>query len=237
MPEKTLVHEDIYVYVDPIINITENMTAANSFSFSNDATEQVSDLGIFTIDIISGSYTQAVITAGNKSATFATTMATGNQLVLNFRDMSFKKGTTLIFADDIPILADNAVNTITITLTGTGSAKVTRDYEKVQVNNNDILFLEGISVDTSFERAKKILLTGQEKVLKSEKKVHSFSINGIWNRVEVSKFTDKFRLRLVDIDGSKLETLANCYKSSIGTSSSSNGDLTFTISGSCEKIF
>jgi hypothetical protein len=237
MPELTLVHEDIYVYVDPIAETSENKTAANSFSFSNDSTEQVAELGVFTIDILSGSYTKLTIAAGGKTATFNTAMATGNKLVLDFRNMNFKKGSTLLFADDIPVVTDNATTTITVTLTGTGSAKVTRVYEKATTNNNDIWFVEGVSVDTSFERPKKTFLSGEEKVLKGEKKVHSFSINGIWNRAEVSKFTDKFRLRLVDIDGSKLETLASCRKESVAKSSSSNGDLTFTISGSCEKIF
>lgn len=235
--KKTLIHEDIYVYVDPIIEITDAKTAASSFTFVNDAIEQIADLGTFEIEILSGSYTRVVITVGDKKSTFNTTLTVGNKMNINFRDLHFIKGSTLVFTDDIPVLADNTTNNITIALTGTGSAKITRKYNKAQVNNNDIWFLESFSIDTSIEQAKKTLLTGQEKILKSEKKVHSFSINGLWSQEEISKFTNLFRLRLVDEDGVKLETLTNCVINSTGKSSSSGGDLTYTISGSCEKIF
>lgn len=207
--EKTLVHEDIYLYVDPITEISDVKTAANSFTFINNAISEIADLGTFDIEIVSGSYTKVVINSGNKTATFNVQLTTGNKLTLNFRDFYFAKGTTLVFSDDIPVLADNANSNITITLTGTGSAKVTRKYNKAQTNNNDVWFLDSFSVDTSVERVKKTLLSGKEKNIKGEKKVHSFSINGLWNQVEISKFTNLFRIRLVDENGVKLETLAN----------------------------
>ncbi|QJT70412.1 hypothetical protein [Microcystis phage MaeS] len=233
----TLVHEDIYVYIDPITEVSVNLTAANSFTFSNTATEQIADLGVFTIDIVSGSYTKLVITAGGKSATFNIAMATGNQLVLDFRNNHFKKGTTLLFADDLPILTDNTTENITITLTGTGSTKVTRVYERVTLNNNDIWFVEGVSYDTNIERLSKKLVNGTEKTIKGEKKVHSFSINGLWSKTEVDKFSSKFRMRLVDDQAIKIATLANCYRNGDNRASSAAGDFTYTISGTCEKIF
>lgn len=233
----TLLHEDIYVYIDPITEATESETAANSFSFDNDAVEQVADLGIFEIEVLSGSYSKVVITSGDKSSTITKALAIGDKLILDFRNIHFSEGGEMIFVDDIPVLDSNTSSSISIALTGTGSAKVTRKYFKAQVNNNDIWFLESVSVDTSYERPKKILLSGQEKTLKGEKKVHSFSINGIWSQDEISKFTNVFRMRLVDEEGNKLETLANCVINSSGKSSSSGGDLTYAISGSCEQIF
>lgn len=234
--EKTLVHEDVFVYVDPITEISDSKTAANAFTFANNALNEMADLGIFTLTVNSGSYSKVVITAGNKSSTFNVPLAAGEKMTLDFRNLHFSKGSAMYFADDIPSLVDNSNSNITVTLTGTGSATIIRKYLKAQTNNNDIWFVESLSVDTSIEQTKKTLYNGQEKTLKSEKKVHSFSINGIWSETEVSKFTEKFRLRLVDEDARKLDTLLNCTKSSIGKSSSSGGDLTYSISGSCEKI-
>lgn len=234
----TLVHEEIYVYIDPITEVTETQTASNSFTFVNNSLEEIADLGVFDIEVLSGSYSKVVITAGNnKTSTFNIALTTGNKMKLDFRNIHFLKGAELLYAEDIPYLADNSNSNITITLTGTGSANITRKYEKAQVNNSDLWFLESVSIDTNYERPKKILLTGQEKTLKGEKKVHSFSINGIWSQDEISKFTEKFRMRLVDEEARKLNTLANCVINSSGRSSSSGGDLTYAISGSCEKIF
>lgn len=234
----TLVHEDIYIYADPIIEYTETKKdVATTCSFTNDAIEQVADLGVFEVNISSGSFTQLVITIGDKAATFNGSFGAGNILTLNFRDLYFANGDALIFPDDIPVLTDGEIEEITVSLTGSGFVEVTRNYNKIHEQGNDIWFVESLSVDTSIERPKKTLVSGKEKTINSEKKVHSFSINGLWSQEEVSKFTDLFRLWLVDEEGNKLNVLANCRIDSNGYSSSSNGDLTYAISGSCEKIF
>lgn len=249
MANLTLYHEDIYIYIDPVTEVTDTQTANNSFDFdttlqvvdlggSTDLTptEQAADLGIFEIEIKAGSYKKVVISAGNKSSTFNIDLIIGDKLILDYRNLHFSKGNQLLFTDDIPVIYDNAQGNITIELTGSGVATVSRTYEYAQTNNLDLMFVESLSVDTSIERAKKVFLNNQEKTLKGEKKSHSFSINGLWSQDEISKFTDKFRLRLVDEGGNKLETLSNCRVNSDGKSSSSNGDLTFAISGSCEKL-
>lgn len=234
----TLVHEDIYVYVDPIIEVTETIKdVIGSCLFTNEATEQIADLGIFEINFSSGNFTQLVITVGNKIATFNETFSTGNKVVLNFRDLVFTKDGALIFCDDIPTLTDNSEEEILVNLTGTGYVQITRTYKQARQSDNDVWFVESLSVDTNIEHLKKTLISGKEKTINSEKKVHSFSINGLWSQEEVSKFTDLFRIWLVDEEGVRLETLANCRVDSINRTSSSGGDLTYAISGSCEKIF
>ena len=234
----TLVHEDIYVYVDPVQEITDTKTAANDFTFTNDAIEQTADIGVFELTVMSGNYSNVVITIGNKTSTINVALAAGEKMVLDFRNRHFMKGGSMYFVDnDIGNLNDNDIGDISIALTGTGSVEITRRYEKAQLNNNDIWFLESVSVDTSYERPKKIIYNGQEKNLKGEKKVHSFSINGLWSQDELRKFANKFRMRLVTEDGVKLETLANCAIGSISKNSSSGGDFTYAISGSCEQIF
>jgi len=234
----TLMHEDIYVYVDPIIPVSEAKTATDTFTFANDAVEQVSDIGIFTINVSSGNYTKVVVKVGDKTTTINVPLAAGETFVANFRDLYFSKDNSIYFpTDDIVELKDNSKEDIVITLTGSGSATVERMYNKVQINDNDVWFVDSISVDHSFEQTKKVLYDGSEKNVRNEKKTYSFSINGLWSQKEIDKFTDLFRVRLVDEEGTKLETLANCTVNSLNYSSSSGGDFTYAISGSCEKIF
>lgn len=234
----TLMHEDIYVYVDPIIPVSETKTATNTFTFANDAVEQVSDIGIFTINVSSGDYTKVVVKVGDKTTTINVPLTAGETFVANFRDLYFSKDDSIYFpTDDIVELKDNSKEDIVITLTGSGSATVERMYNKAQINDNDVWFVDSISVDHSFEQTKKVLYDGSEKNVRNEKKTYSFSINGLWSQKEIDKFTDLFRVRLVDEEGTKLETLANCTVNSLNYSSSSGGDFTYAISGSCEKIF
>ena len=132
-------HEDIYVYVDPIIPVSETKTGTNTFTFENDATEQVSDIGIFTINVSSGNYTKVVIQVGDKTTTINVPLAQNETFVANFSDLYFFKNDSLYFpTDDIVNLKDNSNENIVITLTGSGSASVNRTYRKVQMNNNDV---------------------------------------------------------------------------------------------------
>lgn len=234
--EKTLVHEDIYAYIDPITE-TEDKKAGNSVSFINDAREGIADNGRFYITVISGSLTKIDISDGYKTLNINQSLSLGDSLLLDFNNMVFKKNEILFFLDDFIELNDNEYHVINVNITGTGTFETTYTFMKIEQNFEDVMYLEGISVETSIDRPKKTLLSGKEKTLKGEKKVHSFSINGLWNQDEISKFTSIFRMRLVDEEGTKLNTLANCRINSNGKSSSSGGDLTFSISGSCEEIF
>lgn len=234
--EKTLVHEDIYAYIDPIKDKVES-GKGTFIEFVNDARESVVDNGVFNITITSGSFSKLVLNDGYKDIEIIGNFSLNSFWVLDFRNMHFTKDGSLFFIEDVFDLKDNEYNVLTLEFTGTGEAEVDYMFRGLEESSSDLMYLESLSIDSSLERQKKILLTGQEKILNSEKKVHSFSINGLWNQQEIAKFTDNFRIRLVDEEGTKLETLANCYKNSVGKSSSSNGDLTYAISGSCEKIF
>lgn len=233
--EKTLVHEDIYAYVDPIDEYISVKTGS-TMDFVNDSRNGVVDQGEFIVTCKSGEVTKLVINDGNKNVEFVIGLKIGEKAKLDFRNNHFSKAGELFFSNDIIDLQDDKENIITVTLEG-GEAEVEYTYEKATEVFTDITFLESINVDETKETIKKTLANGKEKFIKSTKKTYSFSINGIWNRDEIGKFIDAFRLRLVDENGNPLETLAYCVVDSKGRSSSSGGDLTYTVSGSCQKIY
>ena len=233
--EKTLVHEDIYAYVDPVDEYNIIKTGSH-LEFLNDSRNEVVDQGEFIIICKSGHITKIVINDGYKDIEIPIDLNIGEGIKLDFRNNHFIKSDKLFFLDDIISLKDNKENVISIMTEG-GDAEVSYKYKKATETSNDLMFFEGVNVDETRESIKKTLMNGTEKFIESAKKTYSFSINGIWNQDEISKFVDVFRLRLVDEEGNALETLAHCVVESKGRSSSSGGDLTYTISGSCQKIY
>jgi hypothetical protein len=233
----TLVHEDIYVYTDPITTVVETKTGT-TFEFTNNATENIIDPGILEITVASGSFTKVNFTVGEQQMNITVPLTVNDKLVLDFRNNIFKKNGSLIFTDNILSFEDDSYVIINLTLTGTGQSSVTYTFDTSIAQYDDLAFLESLSADESFEFKSRTNIKNQKQIKGDVAKTYSFSLSMLWNDEQSINFPDTFRLRLTDEDGNKLETLAGCRVTSIRKGSSSNGgDYTFEVSGSCEKIY
>jgi hypothetical protein len=233
----TLVHEDIYVYTDPLTTVVE-MKTGTSFEFTNNATENIIDPGIFELTVTSGSFTKVNFTVGEQQMNITVPLVVNDKLVLDFRNNIFKKNGSLIFTDNILSFEDDSYTIINLTLTGTGQSSVTYTFDTFIAQYDDLAFLESLSADESFEFKSRTNIKNQKQIKGDVAKTYSFSLSMLWNDEQSINFPDTFRLRLTDEDGNKLETLAGCRVTSIRKGSSSNGgDYTFEVSGSCEKIY
>lgn len=232
----TLVHEDIYVYVDPIKEKQWTLKG-NDIDFSNYSNNQIVDPGVFNITVTSGSYDSLVITTRYNSLTLSMPLPEGSELVLDFTNKHFILDGSQIFLDNLIELKDDDYSNINLSFTGTGEKETTYSYFAAEENFDDVYFVESIDVTESTPSTKRTNVKGSTKLIPNAKKDYSFSINGLWNAVELSKFPELFRLRLTDEEGTLLETLSHCRIDDKKKSSSSGGDYTYSISGVCEKIF
>lgn len=233
----TLVHEDIYVYTDPLNTIVETKTGT-TFEFTNNATENIIDPGVFEIKVTSGSFTKVNFTVGEQQLAITIPLVTNDKLVLDFRNNIFKKNGSLVFADNALSFEDDSYTIINLTLTGTGQSSVTYTFDTFIAQYDDLAFLESLSADESFEFKTRTNIKNQKQVKGDATKTYNFSLSMLWNDEQSTEFPEVFRLRLTDEDGNKMETLAGCRVNSIRKGSSSNGgDYTFEVSGTCEKIY
>jgi hypothetical protein len=233
----TLVHEDIYVYVDPIEENSITKTGS-SIKFVNDSTNKVSDLGVFDITITSGSFSNLTITTPLGTLNTGIPFALNDHIVLDFRELHFTKNGTLIFLEDAIELGNNDISDIDLSFVGTGSATVKYSHTKVIPSNVDLYFCESLDYGEAISRLSKVNIKNETKVLKGEKKDYSFGINGLWNDGELNKFSPEFNLRLVDEEGKKIDILSGCrIDSSNKSSSSGGGDFSYSLSGIFKKIF
>jgi len=233
----TLVHEDIYVYTDPLNTVVETKTGT-SFEFVNNATENIIDPGIFEITVTSGSFTKINFTIDEQQMDITVPLTANDKLVLDFRNNIFKKNGSLVFTDNVLSFEDDSYTIINLTLTGIGQSSVTYTFDTFIAQYDDLAFLESLSAEKSIEFQSQTNIKNQKRIKGKGVETYSFSLSMLWNEEQSVDFPESFRLRLTDEDGNKLETLVGCRVTSIRKGSSSNGgDYTFEISGSCEKIY
>lgn len=241
MSEITLVHEDIYVYVDKISLKNETKTGTTTCTLTNNTKGMVADGGVIEISIDSGSYTSTKLTCNGRTITINKKLIVGSTLIIDLNKFIGRLGNDIVLLNNYITLKDNSTsNDITVTLTGSGSFTCSYNRNQVVKNNNDLYFCENIDISTGYDHVITTNVQGKNKLIKTAKKNHSWSINGLWNGDELKKFVSdskEFCLRIVDIDNNVLETVSNCTISSIGKSSSSDSDYTYSISGSCLEIF
>ena len=236
----TLVHEDIYVYIDKIEEQTQSVSGTTAISLNNNATDSVVDPGVIKITITSGSYTGVTVSNGTDTLTINKPLATNDVLVLDLRNRRYTLNGTPLFCDAVLDLKDDTFNIINISFTGTGNANIEYTRNQVVLNNSDLYFCTGLNVNQNEEILKTTNIKGKTRNRKTAKKEFTWGISGLWNKTELSKFessTSLFRLRLVDEEGTELETLANCMISSFQKSSSEGNDFTYSLDGTCEAIF
>ena len=236
----TLIHEDIYVYVDKIEENIQTLSGANNFALTNNSTQSIVDKGLVEIVVNSGSYTGLTLSDGTNTLTITKPLPTGSLIEIDLRNNSYKVDGSLFLFDTVLELKDDFNNALNLVITGTGTATVKYKRNLVVVNNNDLYFCTGLDVSQENDVVYKTNIKGEIKLRKGEKKTFKFGINGLWNETELDKFesgSGMFRLRLVDEDGVELEKLVNCVIASFQKGSSDGGDYTYSLNGSCEKIF
>ena len=233
----TLVHEDIYVYVDEMVT-KKVIKIGKDFSFTNDSLEGIADLGLFEIEITQGNFTGMIISFADQSLTINLPLVIGDKVTLDFRTNTFKKNGTRFYTDNILVLEGNSYTTINVSFLGTGQSEVTYSYNRYEEQSDDLMFVDSISAEENIEYQSRTNIKNKQQYIKGSKKTYSFSISTLWTEEQETVIPDEFRLRLTDEDGNNLEILAGCRVTSKRKGSSSNGgDYTFEISGSCEKIY
>lgn len=236
----TLVHEDIYVYIDKIQEQLQTVTGTSAVNLSNDARGSVVDQGVIEITINSGSYTAIQIGSGFNSIKINKPLSEGDIILLDLRDRYYTHNDVPFFLETMLDMRDDTNHTINVAFTGTGAFEINYRRNLPVMNNNDLFFCTGLDVSENSEIAKRTNIKAQTKLRKTAKKDYTWSINGLWNDTELNKFesdSGMLRLRLVDESGMELEKLSNCVISSFQKSSSDSGDLTYSLNGSLEKIF
>lgn len=236
----TLVHEDIYVYIDKIEEIIKSKTGANTFAFSNDSKRQIADPGIFYIEIKEGEYNSLSIEGKYNTVTLTKPLPKGTIILLDFRNSHFKVNGEIVFLDDVFRVQDDDYQEVALHLSGQGEAKVKYFYLSAVENDSDLFFCTSLDVTEAVDIIKGTNVKNQTKLLKTAKKDYTWSINGLWNRDEIGKFasgTKFLRLRFIDEEQNHLETLSNCFVSNVQRGSSEDADYAYSISGTCEGIF
>lgn len=238
----TLVHEDIYLYIDPVQLdlLTLNNDNANPMTLYNDATEQVVDNGILTIEGVSGSVTGFTINDETKTIPVSVSIGVGDVVVMNFRERYYTKNGVPFLLNNYVEFEDNVVNALILSFSGTGSTEVKYEYYRPFLNNDDLFYCTSFDLNETISTIEKNNIKNQTKNIKNGKKSYTVSINGLWNETEVEKFESEsgyFRLRLIDEEGFELDKISNFVINQIQKSSSELSDLTYNISGVCDKVF
>lgn len=234
----TLMHEDIYVYIDPI-DLISDIKTGSSFTFNNSCLNDIGNFGSLTITVDSGSFTELSIDIGYDNLTVTESITAGDILIIDFNNKKFMLNGTMIFVDKILDIKDDSTTNINVTLTGSGSATAEYSYLAAVNNENDLLYCESLEMAQGYEVIRKLDVQGNIKIKKVAKSEQTWSINGLWNKFELDKFnsSEMFRLRFIDEEGSEVEILANCVISNINKTSSTTSDYTYTVSGVCQKAF
>ncbi|MEC3606307.1 hypothetical protein P9126_04740 [Bacillus glycinifermentans] len=236
----TLVHEDIYVYIDKIEEQIQSFSGTSEFVLSNIAYKSIVDQGVIEINATSGSYTSLSLSDGTETLSINQPLSAGDKVVVDLRERFYTLNGAPFLLDGFLELEDDKENTLTLSLTGAGTTEVKYKRNQVVENQMDLYFCTGIDISDNREIVKRTNVKGETKIYKTAKKEYQWSINGLWNDTEIQKFNSSsglFRLRLVDEDGVEMEKLANCVISSFQKNSSDSGDYTYTLNGNCEKIF
>ena len=236
----TLVHEDIFIYIDKVESVTQSLSGASDFSLTNNSTGSIVDYGSIEINVNSGSYTGLTMSNGVDNITINKPLTAGDTMVLDLRDKHYTLNGSVFFLDDYLTLEDDANNTISLSFVGTGELEVNYTRNQCVTNDNDLMFCSSLSHNDNSDIITKTNVKGQVKYLKSAKKSYSWDISVLCNDTELEKFESSsgyLRFRLVDEEGMDLGKLSNCVVASIQKSSSDGGDYTCSLSGSFEKIF
>lgn len=234
--EKTLVHEDIYVFIDKVENYLQTKNG-KEVTVTNNTKDTYADIGIARVTFTSGDATQVKVACNGRTITIKGSFAVNTYIDIDFRKKLYKYNGQVGLLDNYIELVEGTNNSIVFTSTIT--MKVEYIYLAPSVNNMDLMFCTSVDVTTNLESLSFKDLRGKTINYKTDTKTHQWSINVIWNDEEEGKFlapTGLLRIRLIDLDGRSLETLCNCLINSIQKSSSDSGDYTLSISGVCDTI-
>ena len=240
MSEITLMHEDIYVYIDKVRENRQLVTGNTLMTITNDATGMVADYGKMIFTVISGNYTKITLSCNGRQLNVYEYITTNNTVEIDLRNKCGKLNGRHFLLDNYITLFDDAINTIKVTLTGSGTINCEYIHNAVINNNNDLYYCQSLNVGKTKEIHSKTNVKGRKILLKTDKKSFNWSINGLWNSEEIDKFnsdTGMICIRVIDIDGNVLDNLANCLITSVSKDSSEGGDYTYAISGECMDIF
>ena len=224
-------HEDIYVYVDNLITEEYKKTGDN-VSFND--TWYFVRKGRLKITL-GGSVTSLTVKINESNAVFNFTGKVGDVLDLNFENMVFKLNGKLIFLSSYNAPANTEVVKISLSF-GTGSHQFSYFGLKEVRNNSDIDFCTSLDYSYSSEKLKRTLINNDTIDIGIAKPEYSWSINGLWNNEEVSKFGELFNLRFIDEEAKPMVRLIGCTNDSFKNGSSDSGDLTYSLSGKFKKI-
>lgn len=236
----TLVHEDIYIYIEKVEEQIQTLSGASNFSLTNNSLGSIVDLGVIEISVKSGSYTSLKMSSGTKNITINKPLPSGSSLVLDLREMYYTLNGSPFFLNDYLELKDDANNTISLSFVGTGTVDVKYTRRQVIKNDNDLMFCTSLSHNDNSDIITKTNIKGETKYIKTAKKSFSWDISVLCNDTELEKFESSsgyLRFRLVDEDGVDLGKLSNCVVASVQKGSSDGGDYTCSLNGSFEKFF
>jgi hypothetical protein len=235
--EITLVHEDIYVYIDPIVLSKQN-GQGKEVTFTNDNRYGANSLGRLRIKA-NGRIDSITLNIGGREFIIKKSLSNGQIMTLDFDNNHFKRGDEIFFLNEKLLAKENSFFTISSLVSGQGDGVFEYEYRKPQRNDCDLLFCESIDVDHGPEVSTKTNIHGINSYRDLGTRGYTWGISGIWNQEEIKKFsspTGMFRLRLVDEDGRNLEVLMNCTINNKSKSSGEGGDYAYTIGGVCEDI-
>ena len=238
MSEITLMHEDIYIYIDSINNYPQYVEGTGTLSIANDSTGIKADYGKMDITVISGTMNGLLLSCNGKEISFDCSLTAGGTMMISLEDNYYTVNGVKKLSGDRIELSDNKINSMKLTITGDAKIQVEYFHNRSVNNSGDLMFCESFSVKSDFDRTEYVNIHGQKRYSVNEKRTHTWDINGIWNSEEFEKFNaGSFSIRLVDIDGGLLELLTDCKVKSINKSSSDMSDYVYQISGTCEEIF
>lgn len=223
-------HEDIYVYIDNLITEEVKKTGDN-VSFDDNWYW----IRKGKIKIVLGGVTAKLTVKLNEGTAIFDFAGKLNDIVeLDFDKMIFKLNGKLIFLSSYNAPANTEVVKIILSF-GQGSHQFSYFGLKEVVNNNDLDFCTSLDYSYSEEKSTRTNINNETIDVGSAKQEYSWSINGLWNNEEVSKFGDLFNLRFIDEEGKPMVRLMGCTRNSFKNGSSDSGDLTYSLSGKFKK--
>lgn len=224
-------HEDIYVYVDNLITEEYKKTGDN---VSFDDTWYFVRKGRLKVTL-GGSVTSLTVKVNESTAVFNFTGKVGDVLDLDFEKMVFKLNSNLIFLSSYNAPANTEVVKISLSF-GSGSHQFSYFGLKEVRNDSDINFCTSLDYNYSTDKLKRSLINSETIDVGIAKPEYSWSINGLWNNEEASKFGELFNLRFIDEEAKPMVRLIGCTTDSFKNGSSDSGDLTYSLSGKFKKI-
>jgi hypothetical protein len=224
-------HEEIYVHVDNLITEEYKKTGDN-VSFDDDW--YFVRKGLLKITL-GGSVTTLTVKVNEGTAVFNLAGKAADVLELNFEKMIFKLNGKLIFLNSYIAPANTDKVKLSCSF-GQGSHQFSYFGLKEVRNENDINFCTSLDYNYSTEKQRRTLINNETIDVGIAKPEYSWSINGLWNNEEVSKFGELFNLRFIDEEAKPMVRLIGCTSDSFKNGSSDSGDLTYSLSGKFKKI-